>query len=113
MLKFKIVILVFAVSFLAQPCFADSGVPDLYMSEAFIAYDGPGIPSLMVVPDGTVISTVAVTLPSGVMSPETLADISVMTSATRAMSRSLIGVPADTVTTCACVTYPAAMKAKL
>jgi len=53
MLKFKIVILVFVVSFLAQPCFADSGVPDLYMSEAFIAYDGPGIPSLMVVPDGS------------------------------------------------------------
>jgi hypothetical protein len=50
---FKIVILVFAISFLVQPCFADTGVPDLYMSEAFIAYDGPGIPTLMVVPDGS------------------------------------------------------------
>jgi len=53
MLKFKIVILVFAISFLAQPCFATSGVPDLFLSQAFIAYDEPGIPYLLVVPDGS------------------------------------------------------------
>ena len=53
MLKFKIVILAFAVSFLAQPCFGVSGVPDLFQSEASIAYVGPGTASLMVVPDGS------------------------------------------------------------
>jgi hypothetical protein len=53
MFKFKIVILIVAISFLAQPCFATSGVPSLDLSEAFIAYDDPGVPSLMVVPDGS------------------------------------------------------------
>jgi len=53
MLKLKIIILVFSISFLAQPCFADIGVPSLEFSEAFIAYDGPGVPSLLVVPDGS------------------------------------------------------------
>ena len=53
MLKFKIVILVFSFSFLVQPCFADTGVPSLELSEAFIAYDGPGVPFLLVVPDGS------------------------------------------------------------
>ncbi len=53
MLKFKIAILVFSLSFLAQPCFATTDVPSLELSAAFIAYDGPGFPSLMVVPDGS------------------------------------------------------------
>lgn len=53
MWKFKIALLVFTFSFLVQPCFADTDVPDLYLSEAFIAYDGPGIPTLMVVPNGS------------------------------------------------------------
>ena len=53
MWKLKILILVFAISILAQPCFAISGVPDLFLSEAFIAYDGPGTPSMLLVPDGT------------------------------------------------------------
>jgi hypothetical protein len=52
MLKSKIVVLAFAVFFIAQPYFAFSGVPDVSRSEAFIAYTGPGIPSLLVVPDG-------------------------------------------------------------
>ena len=52
MWKFKIVILVFSISFLVQPCFADTDVPSLELSEAFIAYDGPGTPTLLVVPDG-------------------------------------------------------------
>ena len=53
MLKFKTVILLFAVTLIAQPCLAISGVPDLYTSEAFIAYDGPDVPSLLVTPDGS------------------------------------------------------------
>jgi hypothetical protein len=53
MWKFKILILMFSISFLAQPCFANTSIPDLYLSEAFIAYDGPGVPTLMVVPDGS------------------------------------------------------------
>lgn len=53
MLKFQTVILLFAVTLIGQPCLAISGVPDLYTSEAFIAYDGPGVPSLLVIPDGS------------------------------------------------------------
>ena len=53
MLKLRIVILVFAVSCLNQPCFGISGVPDLFQSEASLTYDGPGTASLMVVPDGS------------------------------------------------------------
>lgn len=34
-------------------CFADTGIPDPYLSEAVCAYDGPGVPSLLVVPDGS------------------------------------------------------------
>ena len=53
MWKFKILILMFSISFLAQPCFADIGVPDLYLSEAFIAHGSPWSPTLLVVPDGS------------------------------------------------------------
>ncbi len=53
MLKSKIVILVFALLFIAQPYLAVSGIPDFSRSEAFIAYTGPGTPSLLVVPDGS------------------------------------------------------------
>jgi len=53
MLKSKIVILLFAVFFIVQPYFAFSGIPDVSRSEAFIAYTGPGIPSLLAVPDGS------------------------------------------------------------
>lgn len=35
----------------APPCLADTNIPDLALSEAVIAYGGPGIPSLLVVPD--------------------------------------------------------------
>jgi len=51
MFKSKIIALVFAV-YLVQPCLALAVIPDLSYSEAFITYDGPGIPSLMVVPNG-------------------------------------------------------------
>ena len=37
----------------AQICLADTGVPSLYESEASIAYSGPDVPSLLVVPDGS------------------------------------------------------------
>jgi len=53
MLKFQTVILLFAVTLIAQPCLALSGVPDLYTSEAFTAFEGPGLASLLVVPDGS------------------------------------------------------------
>jgi hypothetical protein len=41
-----------AVFFFAAPCLAQIGIPDLSHSVATIAYDGPGTPSLLVVPDG-------------------------------------------------------------
>ncbi len=53
MLRLQFVILVFAVTLIAQPCLALSGVPDLYTSEAFTAFEGPGLASLLVVPDGS------------------------------------------------------------
>jgi hypothetical protein len=45
-------LMLFAVVFLAAPSHAQC-IPDLSNSEAFIAYEGPGVPSLMVVPDGS------------------------------------------------------------
>ncbi len=53
MSKSKIVVLVIAVLFFAQTNPALSGVPDTSLSEAFIAYTGPGVVSLLVVPDGS------------------------------------------------------------
>jgi len=50
-LGFLFVLLVIAGS--AQICLAITGVPSLVLSEANIAYSGPGVPSLLVVPDGT------------------------------------------------------------
>ncbi len=47
-----IIVFSFAIGF-APPCLAISGVPDLFESEAFIAFPGPGEASLMVVPDGS------------------------------------------------------------
>jgi hypothetical protein len=52
MSRSKIFLVLFAVNFLALPCLAQTGIPDLSHSLAFIAYDGPGTPSLLVVPDG-------------------------------------------------------------
>ena len=51
MFRPKILTLVFAF-FLVQPSPALTVIPDLSHSEASIAYEGPGIPSLLVVPDG-------------------------------------------------------------
>jgi hypothetical protein len=45
--------MVFAIWLIAQPCLGLSGVPDLFQSTAEIAFNGPGIPSLLVVPDGS------------------------------------------------------------
>lgn len=55
MLKSKILFGVLTVFFLPQPCLADdpTGIPDISHSFASIAYDGPGIPALLVVPDGS------------------------------------------------------------
>lgn len=47
-----ILLVLFAVFILVLPCLAQIGIPDLSHSLAFIAYDGPGTPSLLVVPDG-------------------------------------------------------------
>lgn len=52
MSKYKTALMVFAVFFIAQPCLAQSGIPDLSHCVAYIAYEGPGTPSLLVVPDG-------------------------------------------------------------
>jgi len=52
MLKFGIVILALIACFFCQPSYAVTDVPDLFLSEAFIAHGGPGVPSLLVVPDG-------------------------------------------------------------
>ncbi len=52
MFKPKFVILVLAFAFITQPGLALSGVPDLVTSEAFIAFEGPGFASLLVIPDG-------------------------------------------------------------
>ena len=52
MSKSKSLIIAFAILIIAQPCFALSGIPSLIESTAEIAYTGPDIPSLMVVPDG-------------------------------------------------------------
>ena len=54
MLKSKIMFGALAVIFLAQPCLADDPItiPDLSHSVATIAYNGPGTPTLLVVPDG-------------------------------------------------------------
>lgn len=44
-----------SVFFIVLPCLADivpEGIPDLEQSEAFVAYNGPGTPTLLVVPDG-------------------------------------------------------------
>jgi len=43
----------FAFLLTATPCLGLSGVPSLSYSTAFTAYTGPGVPSLMVLPDGT------------------------------------------------------------
>ena len=48
----RIWFLLFTVVFLTSPCLAQIGIPDLSYSLAFIAYEGPGTPSLLVVPDG-------------------------------------------------------------
>lgn len=55
MLKSKILFGALAVFFLAQQGLADDppGIPDLSHSFATIAYDGPGTPALLVVPDGS------------------------------------------------------------
>ena len=55
MLKSKILFGALAVFFIAQPGLADDppGIPDLSHSYATIAYDGPGTPALLVVPDGS------------------------------------------------------------
>jgi hypothetical protein len=53
MFNSKIVVLIFAVLFIAPVNPALSGVPDASQCEAFIAYTGPGVVSLMVVPDGS------------------------------------------------------------
>lgn len=53
MSRLKTFIIIFAVLIIAQSCFALSGVPSLTESTAFIAFTGPGVPSLMVVPDGS------------------------------------------------------------
>jgi hypothetical protein len=52
MLKSGIVILALIACFFCQPSFGITDVPDHFLSEAFIAYGGPGVPSLLVVPDG-------------------------------------------------------------
>lgn len=52
MSKYKTALMVLAVFFIAQPCLAQSGIPDLSHCVAYIAYDGPGTASLLVVPDG-------------------------------------------------------------
>jgi hypothetical protein len=53
MLKSRRLFLPLALFLLAQPCVGDTDVPDLEMSEANIAYVGPGVPSLLLVPDGS------------------------------------------------------------
>ena len=52
MSRFKSILIVFAILIISQSCFALSGVPDLFESTASIAFTGPGVPSLLVVPDG-------------------------------------------------------------
>lgn len=52
MSKSKNWLVLFTVWFLTSPCLAQIGIPDLSHSLAFIAYEGPGTPSLLVVPDG-------------------------------------------------------------
>lgn len=52
MFRSKIVFFVFASCFIAQTCFALSGVPSLTLSEATSAYTLPGSPTLLVVPNG-------------------------------------------------------------
>ena len=53
MLKSGFVILALGVFLFAQPCWGDTAVPDPFLSEAFIAYEGPGVPTVLVVPDGS------------------------------------------------------------
>lgn len=53
MSKSKCIVLCIAVLFIAQANPALSGVPDPSQSEAFLAYTGPGLVSLLVVPDGS------------------------------------------------------------
>lgn len=53
MSKSKILLGTLAVVLAALPCLADTNIPDLELSEATIAYGGPGIASLLVVPDGS------------------------------------------------------------
>ncbi len=51
--RFGFLFLLLVMAGSAQICLAITGVPSLDLSEANIAYSGPGVPSLMVVPDGS------------------------------------------------------------
>jgi len=51
MLKTIISLVLLTYLLAALPCYADAIIPDLELSEATIAYGGPGVPSLLVVPD--------------------------------------------------------------
>jgi hypothetical protein len=53
MCKSRIVLCTLAVFLSAQPCSAITDVPDLSLSEAYLAFPGPGPLSLLVVPDGS------------------------------------------------------------
>jgi len=51
-LKTKNWLVLLPVFFLASPCLAQICIPNYSHSEAYIAYTGPGTPSLLVAPDG-------------------------------------------------------------
>ena len=53
MLEFRLFFALLALCLLAQPGAGQTSLPDPDLSDATIVYGGPGIPSLLIVPDGS------------------------------------------------------------
>jgi hypothetical protein len=86
----QVLFLGMAVLLWAVPLFAQSGVPDLPNCEAWIAYDGPGIPTMMVRPDGRGAPFTEGRLPDG-----TMVDCTVFVRVLDWSDDPVVGLPAE------------------